>query len=84
MKTKIFAVRDTAVESFMQPMFLQSEGAVRRSFADEVNRSAPDNVMFHHPEHFQLYYLGEYDNEFGILTPLSAPVFIVDAVSCKS
>lgn len=80
MKRHIYLVRDTAVDSFMVPMFFQSEGAARRSFSDEVNRASPDNIMFQHPEHFQLFYAGVYDDDTGLFDPVP-PVFIVAAMS---
>lgn len=77
---KIFLIRDTAVESFLVPMFFPSEGAARRAFGDEVNRVAPDNNLNKHPEHFQLYDAGIYDDATGIISS-SVPVFVVDAQS---
>lgn len=77
---KIFAIRDTAVNSFMVPMFFPSEGAARRAFADEVNRVDAQNLLNKHPEHFQLYALGEYNDDDGFCVT-SAPVFVVDAQS---
>lgn len=79
---KIYLMRDTAVEAFHVPMFFPSEGAARRAFGDEVNREAADNNLFKHPEHFQLYFAGEYDDQSGVLTPC-APVFVVDALSVR-
>lgn len=78
----VYLIRDTALGSFLIPMFFQSEGAARRAFSDEVNRAAEDNIMFQHPEHFQLYVAGSYDDESGVIT-CSAPTFVVDAQSVK-
>ena len=44
--------------------------------------SCEDNIMFQHPEHFQLYVAGSYDDESGVIT-CSAPTFVVDAQSVK-
>lgn len=78
----VYLIRDTALGSFLIPMFFQSEGAARRAFADEVNRSAEDNIMFQHPEHFQLYYAGSYDDASGLIT-CDSPTFVVDALAVK-
>ena len=57
----VFAVRDSAVGCFGRPFYLQSEGQAVRSFQDEVNRNDKDNMMFLHPEDFELFYLGLFD-----------------------
>lgn len=61
----ICAVRDTALAAFNRPFTVQSTGVAIRSFSDEVNRNAEDNMMFSHPEHFSLYKLGEWNDESG-------------------
>lgn len=76
----VYLIRDTALNAFLIPMFFQSEGAARRAFSDEVNRVASDNIMNAHPEHFQLYFCGSYDDESGVITA-SPPQFLVDALS---
>lgn len=78
---QVFIIRDTAVGAFLVPVFFPSEGAARRAFTDEVNRSDVNNMMNKHPEHFQLYYSGAYDDESGLLS-CHPPDFVVDAVSC--
>lgn len=62
MKLVICAVRDAAADCFNRPFFVQSAGVARRSFGDEVMRNADENPMFHHPEHFELFELGTYDD----------------------
>lgn len=66
MKLLVFAVRDRAVDAFMTPMFLQAVGQAVRMFSDEVNRDAADNVMFKHPDDYDLYQLGVYDGDTGL------------------
>lgn len=63
----ILSVKDTAAQAFGRPMFLPSSAVGVRSFRDEVNRSAVDNEMFKHPEDFELYELGTYDDSTGII-----------------
>lgn len=62
----MFCVRDRATVQFGTPMFLVSSGQAIRSFTDEVNRSAPDNQLFNHPDDFDLYTLGEWDTDTGL------------------
>lgn len=65
MRYKIFAIRDRAADVFGQPMFMPSTGVAIRGFSDEVNRVADNNNLNKHPEDFDLYSLGEYDDETG-------------------
>jgi len=72
-KLKIVAVRDRAAEAFMRPFFVPSIGVAIRSFGDEINREALDNPMFQHPDDYDLYLLGEYDEDFGYLSQAGNP-----------
>lgn len=65
MKYVVLAVRDIKADAFARPMFVQSQGTGIRSFGDEVQRVAPDNLLHTHPEDFELYALGEYDEADG-------------------
>lgn len=71
MKLLIFVVRDRASDAFGNPMFLVSTGQAIRSFTDEVNRSGTDNMMFMHPDDFDLYSLGEFDTDSGLFSTKS-------------
>ncbi|QCQ85032.1 nonstructural protein [Blackfly microvirus SF02] len=68
MKLSIFVVKDRATDVFGQPMFLVSSGQAVRSFTDEINRQAEDNQLYRHPDDFDLYELGEFENEEGSFT----------------
>lgn len=65
MKLFVFAVRDRASDQYGNPMFLISAGQAIRSFSDEVNRVAQDNMMYAHPDDFDLYSLGSFDTNTG-------------------
>lgn len=67
----VVAVRDRAMDAFGQPFFVPSVGLAVRSFGDEINN--PDGAMFKHPEDFDLYQIGEYEEETGRLVPLERP-----------
>lgn len=67
----ILSVKDTAAQAFGRPMFLPSSAVGVRSFRDEVNRAAADNDMHKHPEDFELYELGSYDDSTGIIEVVS-------------
>lgn len=59
----ICAVRDRALDAFMQPFFAPALGLAVRSFSDEVNRA--ESPMCAHPEDYDLFYLGTFDDATG-------------------
>nr|QJA43251.1 MAG: nonstructural protein [Microvirus sp.] len=77
MKLLICSVLDKAAECFGSPVFTVSKGTAHRSFVDEVNRQSQDNVMFAHPEHFDLYCLGEFENSTAEFNVFPQPQLIV-------
>lgn len=63
------AVKDSAVQAFNRPFFVATTAVATRSFTDEVNRNAPDNQMFAHPDDFELWEVGRFDDESGLMAP---------------
>jgi hypothetical protein len=47
-------------------MFVPSAGVAIRSFSDEINRNNADNQLYNHPDDFDLYELGEFDDNTGL------------------
>lgn len=66
MRLYVFSVRDIKADSFGQPFYSTSKGQAVRSFSDEVNRAAQDNLLYQHPEDFELFILGEFDTDDGV------------------
>lgn len=62
---QIFCVFDTAAGVFGRPFFTASSGTAVRGFTDEVNRVDRDNPMNGHPEDFQLWHIGAFDDHTG-------------------
>lgn len=63
---RVVAVRDRAADVFGQPNFVLSIGGAIRAFGDEVNRAGdPNNSFNKHPEDFDLYEIGSYNDETG-------------------
>lgn len=62
MKLALLVVKDQAAEVFGVPQFAPTVAYAVRGFSDEVNRNEPQNLWFRHPEQFDLYELGEYDD----------------------
>lgn len=70
---KIIAVRDRAIDVFGQPAFTASTGGAIRSFGDEIKRKDDNNQLNKHPEDFDLYELGIYDDQTGQFTQDGPP-----------
>lgn len=66
MSLTVCVIRDRAIDSFGNPFFAPSVGAAVRSFSDAVNNDAADNMMFKHPEDYDLYVCGTYEQESGL------------------
>lgn len=75
----VCAVRDNKMDAFMQPFFVKSLGVAVRSFADEVNRK--DSPMNQHPEDYELFHIGYYSEDFGMLAPLDKVVSVALATT---
>ena len=58
----VVVVRDRAADVFGQPTFTTALGMAVRSFADTVNTPDKDNVIAKHPEDFDLYSIGTYND----------------------
>jgi len=68
MKLTLCTVKDRAADAYGRPMFVPSTGIAIRSFSDEINRSAEDNQMYNHSDDFDLYELGEFDDNTGLFS----------------
>jgi hypothetical protein len=84
MKQIICTVYDRAAETYGRPMFVPSIGVAIRSFTDEVNRSHADNQLFNHPDDFDLYELGEYDDQTSRITTLDLPKVLILGKQAKT
>ena len=73
----VVSVKDNAAEAFGRPMYLQSIGVAIRSFTDEVNREDKDNNLYHHPDDFDLYDFGVFDDSIGKFELRENPTVII-------
>lgn len=65
-KIIVCAVRDRAVDAFLRPIFVAHIGQAKRQFRDEINRKEPGNSLNKHPEDYDLYEMGEFDENTGL------------------
>lgn len=70
---QIVSIYDRAADAFGPPAFVPALGQAIRNFQDEINRAAPDNSMHNHPDDFDLFHLGTYDDSTGKFHNLEEP-----------
>lgn len=61
----VVSVKDRAADVFNRPFFVPHRNVAIRDFTDEVNRVAGDNQLNKHPDDFDLYLLGEFNDSSG-------------------
>lgn len=78
MKHIICAVRDAAADCFHRPIFVPTVAVAVRSFGDECkNKESALNV---HPEHYELFELGCFDDYNAKFEMLDSPRSLSRAV----
>lgn len=83
MKYVVVCVRDVCADLWGQPHFQATIGMAQRSFMDGVNaKDAPNNILAQHPEHFELYHLGHYNDEDGSFDLLPKPRQLLLGSNC--
>lgn len=65
----ICAVKDRAADVFGQPFFVAARQVAVRSFQDAVNNRHEPSDISKHPDDFDLYVLGLFDDASGSLQP---------------
>ena len=83
MKLVLCSVKDRAADAYGRPMFVPSVGVAIRSFSDEVNRADPENQLHNHPDDFDLYELGVFDDSIGKYELRDNPSVIVRGKDVK-
>lgn len=78
MKFPVYAVRDNKSNQFASLTVAANDAVITRSFAESIV-SGRDPVMSFSPKDFDLYRVGEFDVDKGVLIPLSPVVLIANA-----
>lgn len=71
MKTYIIVIRDIVANVHTQPVTTGSLGGAIRDFQDRCTSAKPDDIIAMHPEHFELWVIGEYDDADGAIRSFS-------------
>lgn len=71
---KIVAIRDIKADLWFNPTIVQTLGGAIRAFGDECAKPPGDNnPLAQHPEDYELYHLGEWDETQGTFELLAKP-----------
>lgn len=77
MNKPIFVVKDRAIDIFGQPFTQQTAAQAVRGFTDEINSDRSSSAVAQHPDDYDLYVVGHYDEQNGTLLPLDKPELVV-------
>lgn len=76
---KAFSIRDSKAEVYFSPFYQKTTGEAERSFAQLVND--PQTMVGKFPEDYDLYLIGEWNDQTGLLTPLDTPLHVMNGIS---
>lgn len=77
MKYIIVALKDTAVQAFMPPQAVVHVAQMVRALGDGLKNKENKADYARHPEDFELYKLGEFDDAAGIVYPVNGPAELI-------
>lgn len=67
---KLFAIKDIKAERYSPPQSSTSEGTFLRDIQSALSQPPQQpNPFFDHPEDFQLFEVGSFDVDTGVVTP---------------
>lgn len=76
MISKIYSIKDTKI-GFTAPFIMQNDAVAVRAFAGMAKAATPNQVNTY-PEDKELWSMGEYDDNTGMITP-TQPTYIAKA-----
>lgn len=75
MKFPLYAINDDLI-GFGMPVIRDNDAVASRAFEFDIMRD--DSPYHHHPEHFKLFHIGEFNTDDGIISGC-APRLVVCA-----
>lgn len=73
----IFTVKDRALDVYNLPFTQSSVAQAVRGFTDEINSDPDRSGVAKHPDDYDLYIIGHYDEITGLLIPLERIELVV-------
>lgn len=83
MKLNVYSVFDVKAKVFGSPFYAQCHEIAIRNCAAAVRESDQSSMLSKFPEDFTLYFVGTWDDELGVLFPLSQVEVVVLLVTLK-
>lgn len=77
MNVKIYSVYDVKTAIYNVPMFAHNAGHVIRVFTDQCDN--PDSPYHAHPEDYQLFEVGGWDDHSGEIKTMAKPHLVITA-----
>jgi len=81
MKLKMYSIRDAKGEVYNVPFFQKTHGEAERNFTELVRDEK--SMISKYPDDYDLYYLGQYDDNSGLVEPLDTPEHVQKAAHLK-
>lgn len=81
MRLKAYSVRDSKGEVYHTPFFQKTHGEAERNFTALARD--PKSQVSQFPEDYDLYYIGEYDDNTGKFESITTPQHIIKAVNVR-
>lgn len=75
---EVYSIRDSKTEVFSPPFLQKARGEAERSFNQLAND--PQTFVGRYPEDYDLYYMGQFNDNSGAYTLLDTPKHIMKAV----
>lgn len=69
----IYAIKDVYT-GYLNPTFEGNDSVARRNFEHAVLRA--DSLLYSHPKDYDLYRIGMFDSETGVITPCTAELIV--------
>ena len=84
MKMIVCSIKDRAADAFGRPFYVPAVGVAIRSFQDEVNRKSDDSQIYAHPDDFDLFELGVFNDDSGLFELFEQPKLLMLGKQAKS
>lgn len=79
MNLNVYSVYDLKAKAFLSPFFLPQDAMAVRALIDAVED--PNHQFAKHPEDYQLFRLGQFDDELGVLSPSPEHALLIQVSS---
>jgi len=81
-KLKMFSGYDKKLKHWNPPFLLMHAGQAERTWVEIAND--PKSMVSKHPNDFDLYMIGEFDDVDAQLYPVTPPMLIMSAIDAKA